>query len=108
VPFLAWSPLASGYLTDGFDLATLHPTDLRHRLRWNRDDERDRVARIRAALSEVAARHGSTIAQTAVAWTCRRPAMHAIVGARSVDEARALGSIPVLDEANAARLGAVS
>jgi aryl-alcohol dehydrogenase-like predicted oxidoreductase len=34
VPFLAWAPLASGFLTAGFDLDALHPTDLRRRLSW--------------------------------------------------------------------------
>jgi aryl-alcohol dehydrogenase-like predicted oxidoreductase len=33
VPFLAWSPLASGFLADGFDPAALTAGDLRRRLR---------------------------------------------------------------------------
>ncbi len=34
VPFLAWSPLAPGFLADRFDLAALTTGDLRRRLRW--------------------------------------------------------------------------
>jgi len=36
VPFLAWSPLASGFLADGFDLAALTTGDLRRRPRPGR------------------------------------------------------------------------
>jgi aryl-alcohol dehydrogenase-like predicted oxidoreductase len=104
VPFLAWSPLASGYLADGFDLAALHPTDLRHRLRWNRPEYQDRVRALRAELAEVAGELGCPMAAAAIAWVCSRPGRHAIVGARTPAEAEALASVPVLDAAARSRL----
>ncbi|MEL6893468.1 MAG: aldo/keto reductase [Actinomycetota bacterium] len=51
VPFLAWAPLASGFLVDDFDLDALHPDDLRHRLTWanDRGAEVDEIRRLLAA-----------------------------------------------------------
>ena len=97
VPFLAWSPRASGFLADGFDRATLHPDDLRHRLPWaGRAAATTAVARER--LAQVGARHGTTMASVALAWATRHGGCGAIVGARTVDEARRLASpLPVLD-----------
>ena len=46
IPFLAWSPLASGFLADSFDVGSLDPDDLRRRLRWATTDV-ERVARVR-------------------------------------------------------------
>lgn len=104
VPFLAWSPLAGGFLTDGFDLSLLHPDDLRRRLRWaTRDD--DLAERTRSALTEVAARHGTTMTAVAVAWATRESGMFAILGARSPDEAALLGDpLPTLDGNDIAQL----
>lgn len=106
VPFMAWAPLASGYLADGFDLAALHPSDLRHRLRWNRPDQHGRVARLRRALAELAAERDVTMAAVAIGWACRRPGLHAIVGARTQAEARALADVGPLDADAVARLEA--
>jgi len=107
VPFLAWSPLASGFLADGFDIDPLHPDDLRRRLRWATTDA-DLTMRTRTAVSEVAARHGATMVAVALAWATRRPGRYAILGARSPDEAAALGSpLPTLDGDDLARLAQV-
>jgi aryl-alcohol dehydrogenase-like predicted oxidoreductase len=86
VPLLAWSPLASGFLTDGFDVGALHSTDLRRRLRWA-TSAAERTRRVRARLGDVARRHGTTISHVALSWLMARGA-HPIVGARTPDEAR--------------------
>jgi aryl-alcohol dehydrogenase-like predicted oxidoreductase len=86
VPFLAWSPLASGFLTDGFDLDALHPNDLRRSLRWATTAAEPTV-RMRARLADVAGSHGTTIHHVALSWLMARDA-HPIVGARTPDEAR--------------------
>jgi aryl-alcohol dehydrogenase-like predicted oxidoreductase len=98
IPFLAWSPLASGFLADSFDVAALDPDDLRHRLRWATTSA-DRVARVRNALAAVAARHDATMVAVALAWTTRRAGVRAIVGARTPAEAEILAApLPVVDD----------
>jgi aryl-alcohol dehydrogenase-like predicted oxidoreductase len=86
VPLLAWSPLASGFLTDSFDLGALHPTDLRRSLRWA-TSAAERTSQVRTWLTGVAGRHGTTISHVALSWLMARGA-HPIVGARTPDEAR--------------------
>jgi aryl-alcohol dehydrogenase-like predicted oxidoreductase len=107
VPFLAWSPLASGFLADGFDLEPLHPDDLRRRLSWA-TRESDLVRRVRSAASEVAERHGTTMVSVALAWATRASGGYAILGARSPAEAAVLGNpLPILDDDDIDRLTAV-
>jgi aryl-alcohol dehydrogenase-like predicted oxidoreductase len=98
--FLAWAPLASGFLTSGFDLATLAPGDLRHRLPWATRDLTPLLARLAA----VAARHGVPVHQVALAWAARRPGTYAIAGARTPAEAAGLGPLPDLTPADLAEL----
>jgi aryl-alcohol dehydrogenase-like predicted oxidoreductase len=97
VPFLAWSPLASGFLTDDFDVDRLAADDLRRGLRWANSEHHTHVRRVLATLQAVADRHDSTRAAIALAWTTHRPGCHAIVGARTPAEARALLDVPELD-----------
>jgi aryl-alcohol dehydrogenase-like predicted oxidoreductase len=99
IPFLAWSPLGSGFLVDAFDLETTHATDLRRRLRWA-TTEQARTERVRSALRTVADRLDTTMVATALAWVTRRPGVLAIVGARSPGEAELLGRPlpPLADE----------
>jgi methylglyoxal reductase len=108
VPFLAWSPLASGFLTDGFDVDDLVADDLRRGLRWAADAEQPRVRRILAELSRIAAGRRATVAMAALAWATHRPACHAIVGARSPAEARALADPPELADEDVAALDRAS
>jgi aryl-alcohol dehydrogenase-like predicted oxidoreductase len=82
--FLAWSPLASGFLVDGFDPETTAPGDLRRRLRWATGDGARRVEAVRAE----AAAAGRTLREHALAWAAATS--YPIVGARTPDEARAL------------------
>jgi aryl-alcohol dehydrogenase-like predicted oxidoreductase len=105
VPFLAWAPLASGFLTDGFDLRSLHHDDLRRRLRWAGDGA-SAVESARDALARVAARHEAPSTSVALAWVVHRPGVHAIVGARTPAEAAALATpLPNLDDHDLEVLG---
>jgi len=94
--FLAWAPLASGFLTAGFDLTVLAPDDLRRRLPWAARD----LTRLRGRLATVAARHGVPPHRVALAWTARRPGTYAIAGARTPAEAADLGPLPHLTTAD--------
>jgi aryl-alcohol dehydrogenase-like predicted oxidoreductase len=87
VGVLAWSPLASGFLADDFDLGRLVPDDFRHNHPFAQLD----LGPLRARLAEIGARHGRTAAQVALAWVFRHPGVAgAIVGVRTPDEAREL------------------
>jgi aryl-alcohol dehydrogenase-like predicted oxidoreductase len=94
--FLAWAPLASGFLIEGFDLARLAPDDLRHRLPWTRRD----LGALRGQLATVAARHGVPAHRVALAWATRRPGTYAIVSARTPAEAADLNPLPALTAAD--------
>ncbi|HEY6745571.1 MAG TPA: aldo/keto reductase [Mycobacteriales bacterium] len=94
--FLAWAPLASGFLTGGFDLAALAPGDLRHRLPWAARD----LTLLRGRIAAVAARHGVPPHRVALAWAARRPGTYAIAGARSPAEAADLSPLPHLTTAD--------
>ncbi len=82
--FLAWSPLASGFLVDGFDPATTAPGDLRRRLPWASGDGARRLEEVRAE----AAAAGLSVLEHALAWASATA--YPIVGARTPAEARAL------------------
>jgi aryl-alcohol dehydrogenase-like predicted oxidoreductase len=84
---LAWSPLASGFLAEGFDLARLVPDDFRHSHPYAQLD----LSGLRTALAETARRHGRSAAQVAIAWTLAHEGVAgAIVGVRTPDEAAEL------------------
>jgi aryl-alcohol dehydrogenase-like predicted oxidoreductase len=82
--FLGWSPLASGFLVDGFDPEATAPGDLRRRLRWATGDGARRLEAVRAE----AAAAGRPLREHALAWAAATS--YPIVGARTPDEARAL------------------
>ena len=94
--FLAWAPMASGFLTAGFDLAGLAPDDLRHRLPWAARD----LTPLRARIATVAARHAVPPHRVALAWAARKPGTYAIAGARTAAEAADLGPLPHLTAAD--------
>ena len=84
---LTWAPLASGFLTDGFDVERLDPEDFRRTHPFASLD----LAPLRAALREIAERHDRRVAQVALAWVTAQPAVAgAIVGIRIEAEADAL------------------
>jgi aryl-alcohol dehydrogenase-like predicted oxidoreductase len=86
--FLAWSPLASGFLADNFELDALGASDFRRNLPWADRDRLD-LAQLRRELGELAAQGWMTMAGLAVGWVLSKGA-RAIVGARSPAEARAI------------------
>ncbi len=88
IGLLCWAPLASGFLTDGFDPEALDPDDFRRRSRLaERHDE------IEAHRREAAAR-GRTLRRHAVAWVLEQPGVTAaIVGPRNAREAAELPSL---------------
>jgi aryl-alcohol dehydrogenase-like predicted oxidoreductase len=87
VGILCWSPLASGFLTDAFDIEALEPDDFRRRHPFAALDLRP----VREALDVVARAHDRTAAQVAIAWVLsRRAVAGAIVGVRNAREATEL------------------
>ncbi len=87
IGILTWSPLASGYLSDGFDLEALDPDDFRRSHPFANLD----LGGLRATLRGIGDRHERTTAQVALAWVLQRPAIAgAIVGIRNAPEAEQL------------------
>ena len=86
---LAWSPLASGFLTDGFDLESLDPQDFRRRRPFAQEPAFTRLKQLRATLQAIAQDHHKKMVDLAIAWVLRQPALTgAIMGIRSEQEAR--------------------
>jgi len=87
VGVIAYSPMQSGLLTEKFSaarLASLPPDDYRHRGAEFTGPRFARNLALRDGLRPVAARHGVTIGEIAIAWVLAWPAVTgAIVGARS-------------------------
>ncbi|MCA9969595.1 MAG: aldo/keto reductase [Anaerolineales bacterium] len=91
IGFLAWGPLAAGFLVDDFDLARLDPDDFRHQHPFGQETAYSKIRESVAALTAVAQAHGRTMVELAVAWILRQPAVSgAIVGIRNEAEAAAL------------------
>ena len=91
VPFLAWSPLASGFLADGFDLASLTAGDLRRRLRWADAAVVD-LAALRRDLAAIASGAGLSMTALTAGWVLARGAQP-IIGARTAAEARQIAAL---------------
>jgi aryl-alcohol dehydrogenase-like predicted oxidoreductase len=84
---LTWSPLAAGFVSDGFDLDSLDADDFRRTHPFASLD----LAALHNSLRTIGERHGRTSAQVALAWVLRQPAVAgAIVGIRNVPEAEQL------------------
>jgi aryl-alcohol dehydrogenase-like predicted oxidoreductase len=84
---IVYSPMQAGLLTDTFEVARvakLAEDDWRRRTKEFREPNLSRNVELRDAIRPVAARHGASVAATAVAWTLHWPGVTAaIVGARS-------------------------
>jgi aryl-alcohol dehydrogenase-like predicted oxidoreductase len=107
VPFLAWSPLASGFLADGFDLAALTAGDLRRRLRWADSAVVD-LAGLRRELSALASGAGLSMSALAAGWVLAQGAQP-IIGARTPAEAEQIAAFrPVSRDLAAATQAAVA
>jgi aryl-alcohol dehydrogenase-like predicted oxidoreductase len=88
---LCWSPLASGFLTDGFDLDTLDARDFRRGHPFAEEPRYTQLKHVRAALMSIAYEHQKTLVELAIAWVLRQSAVTgAIIGIRNEQEARAL------------------
>jgi aryl-alcohol dehydrogenase-like predicted oxidoreductase len=89
---LAWSPLASGFLTDGFDLAALPPDDFRRwRHPFGQEPAYTTITAVRRELRAIATARRKTLTDLALAWVLRHRALtFAIVGVRNEREAQAL------------------
>jgi aryl-alcohol dehydrogenase-like predicted oxidoreductase len=85
---LCWSPLASGFLTDGFDLESLDPGDFRRRRPYAQEPAYSRLKQLRATLQSIAQDHHKKMVDLAIAWVLRHPAVTgAIIGIRNPKEA---------------------
>jgi len=85
---LAWSPLASGFLTDGFDLESLDPQDFRHRHPYSQEPTSTRLKQLRKVLQTIAQDHHKKMVDIAIAWILKHPAITgAIIGIRNGQEA---------------------
>jgi L-glyceraldehyde 3-phosphate reductase len=87
---IAFAPLASGLLTGKY-LSGAVPPDSRAALRWGAEGARRRLTPERLetarALADLARRRGQTLAQMALAWVLRLPAVtSALVGASRVEQ----------------------
>jgi aryl-alcohol dehydrogenase-like predicted oxidoreductase len=84
---LAWSPLAAGFLAQGFELAGLDPDDFRRTHAFAGLE----LEGLRATLNRIGGSRGRTAAQVALAWLLHRPGIGgAIVGVRTPREAQEL------------------
>jgi aryl-alcohol dehydrogenase-like predicted oxidoreductase len=84
---LAWSPLAAGFLAEGFQPDRLDPDDFRRRHPFAELE----LTPLRAALSRIGEQRGRTAAQVGLAWVLQSQAVTgAIVGVRTVEEAQEL------------------
>jgi len=88
---LCWSPLASGFLADGFDLDSLDPNDFRRGRPYAQEPVYSRLKELRSVLQTIAQDHYKTMAELVIAWVLRQPAVTgAINGIRSPQEALAM------------------
>ena len=92
IGFLAWSPRASGFLIDGFDLEHLDPQDFRRRHPYAQEPAWTKLQQVREELQVIARDHHKQLIELALAWVLRLPAVTgAIIGIRNEQEARAIG-----------------
>lgn len=92
IGFLAWSPRASGFLIEGFDLERLDPQDFRRRHPYAQEPAWTKLQQVREELQVIARDHHRQLIELALAWVLRLPAVTgAIIGIRNEQEARAIG-----------------
>jgi aryl-alcohol dehydrogenase-like predicted oxidoreductase len=90
---ITWSPLAAGFLADGFDVDLLDPDDFRRTHPFAALD----LGPLRETLARIGRRHSGTAAQAALAWLVHQPGVTgAIVGVRSEREAEQLPGVATL------------
>lgn len=88
---LAWSPLASGFLTDGFALEKLDPEDFRRQHPYAQEPAWSKLKTIRRHLQTMAHDHHQSLVNLALAWVLNHPGITgAIMGIRNEQEARSM------------------
>ena len=91
---LAWSPLASGWLTGKYRRSEPPPAGTRvvenadEGMRiWNQHGQAEQTWQVLDAVRKVAEGRGVSLAQVAIAWLMARPAVSSVIlGARSIDQ----------------------
>jgi aryl-alcohol dehydrogenase-like predicted oxidoreductase len=84
---IAYSPMQNGLLSGTFDKSRLAPDDFRNRSPWFQEPDLSRHLAFVEKLRPIAARHGKTVGQLAIAWTLMNPHVTAaIVGARRPEQ----------------------
>ena len=91
---LAWSPLASGWLTGKYRRAEPAPAGTRvvenadEGMRiWNQHGQSEQTWQVLDVVRKVAEGRGVSLAQVAIAWLMARPAVSSVIlGARSMDQ----------------------
>jgi aryl-alcohol dehydrogenase-like predicted oxidoreductase len=91
---LAWSPLASGWLTGKYRQGEPPPAGTRvvenadEGMRiWNQRGQSGQTWQVLEAVRKVAEGRGVSLAQVAIAWLMARPAVSSVIlGARSMDQ----------------------
>lgn len=85
---LAWSSLASGFLTDDFSLENLDPQDFRMRHPYAQEPTWSKLKQIRRRLQTLAQDYHRTLVDLAIAWILSHPGMTgAIMGIRNEQDA---------------------
>jgi aryl-alcohol dehydrogenase-like predicted oxidoreductase len=84
---MVWSPLAGGLLSGKFSRSRAAPNDARRAVFDFPPVEREHALDIVDAMEPIAAAHGVSVAQIALAWLMqRRGVMSVIVGAKTVEQ----------------------
>jgi aryl-alcohol dehydrogenase-like predicted oxidoreductase len=91
---LAWSPLASGWLTGKYQRGEPSPAGTRavenadEGMRiWNQHGQSEQTWQVLDVVRKVAEGRGVSLAQVAIAWLMARPAVSSVIlGARSMDQ----------------------
>jgi aryl-alcohol dehydrogenase-like predicted oxidoreductase len=109
---IVYSPMQSGLLTGKMTrerIASLPADDWRRDAGWFREPQLTKALAVVDVLRDIAARHHRTVADVAIAWTLRNPAVTgAIVGARRADQVDEFTGAPevTLDAPDLARIDA--
>jgi aryl-alcohol dehydrogenase-like predicted oxidoreductase len=98
VGVIVYSPMQSGLLSGRMTrerLAALPPDDWRRNATWFKEPNLSTALRMVDVLRGIADRQGRTVAEVAIAWTLRHPAVTAaIVGARRGDQVDGFAGAP--------------
>ncbi len=118
IGILPWSPLGGGWLTGKYQRDTppsgstrLGEEPDRGMEAYDRRNADERTWQVIEAVQSVAKESGASMAQVAIAWLLRRPAVTAVIlGARTIDQLEDnLGAVDVrLSDEQSARLDAAS